>query len=344
MPTFVTKVDPFKGPVDVALEKRNLEKLGPKNQLRGRVINPEGEAIAGAVVSFEFYYGDQANCGGACEGVDPLAVTDDQGNFLIATTKRFDWMTVSVEARSYAKRKFFKLPSGKMQDLKVTEGATVKGRILHDGKPLKNVEMGLVSVDRSENFTGEFVIGTDDDGVFQFLNVPSYQIYYLYGHSSSLKSKGCLPIKKIRVGADKSIKDVGETLVEPGLHLVGRVKLSDGAAIPPNTRVALGREDAWDSDTVELAPDGRFEFVHIPAGSVNLWMRLDGYHISEKNKNLDRLNGGSIVGRIDQDIVGLELLMEPGKFTRPDLSRTGVFGPDAQPREKPLRGAESPSL
>ena len=54
-----------------------------------------------------------------------------------------DWMTVAVEARSFAKRKFFRLPSGKPHDLKLTEGATVSGRVLRDGKPLKNLEMVL---------------------------------------------------------------------------------------------------------------------------------------------------------------------------------------------------------
>jgi hypothetical protein len=295
-------------------------------------------------VNFEFFYGDQANCGGACEGVDPLAVTDEDGKFLIATTKRFDWMTVAAEARLFAKRKFFKLPNGKAHDLKLTEGATVSGRVLKDGMPLKNVELGLVSVDRGENFTGEFVIGTDAEGRFQFLNVPPYQVYYLYGHSASFKGLGAIPIKSVRVSADGSTKYAGDLTVEPGLRLVGRVALADGGAIPPNTQVILGRDDAWDSTKVDLKTDGRFEFIDVPAGSVSLGVRIAGYRISEKNRSLDRLNGGSLMGRIERDIVGLELLLEPGKFVRPDFNKPGGLGPHMQPRDKPLRGAEAPSL
>lgn len=344
MPAFVAKVDPFKGPVDVALEKRSTENLGPKYQLRGRVIDPEGKPVSGAVVSFDFFYGDEANCGGACEGVDPLAVTDEDGAFLIATTKRFDWMTVTVEARTFAKRKFFKLPSGKPQELKLTEGATVKGRILHEGKPVKSVEIGLVSVDRSDNFTGEYIIGTDSEGCFQLLNVPPYQIYYLYGRIDSFKRLGAIAVKKIRVSADGSIKDLGEMTVEPGLRIIGQVVLSDSQAIPPNTKVILGREDAWDSTTVELDASGRFEFGGVPAGSISLSVGLRSYHLSEKNKSLDWLNGGSIVGRIEQDTAGLTLLLEPGPVVQPDFSKVQKLGPDAQPRDKLLRGAESPSL
>ncbi|MBI4658392.1 MAG: hypothetical protein HY735_06035 [Verrucomicrobia bacterium] len=49
------------------------------------------------------------------------------------------------------------------------------------------------------------------------------------------------------------------------------------------------------------------------------------------------------MGRIDQDIVGLELLLEPCRFAPPDFNKPGGLGPDMQPRDKPLRGVESPN-
>ena len=92
------KIDPNSGPVEVTLDPRETSSLGPKNLLSGRVVDPEGKPIPGAVVSFEMFFGDEANCAGRCDGIDPMAVTDDSGEFLLASKKPFDWMTVTVEA------------------------------------------------------------------------------------------------------------------------------------------------------------------------------------------------------------------------------------------------------
>ena len=53
-------------------------------------------------------------------------------------------------------------------------------------------------------------------------------------------------------------------------------------------------------------------------------------------KSLDRLNGGSLVGRIDGDTF-VHVLMESGKFAQPDF-RNMRLGPEAQPYDEPLRG------
>ncbi len=89
-PQFRGKIDPLLGPVTIRLERLDPGKIGPKQALRGRVIGPSGKPIFGATVTFDFFYGDQANCGGACEGVDPVAVTDPSGSFILTATKRFD--------------------------------------------------------------------------------------------------------------------------------------------------------------------------------------------------------------------------------------------------------------
>jgi len=229
-PKFVTKVDPFKGPVNVALDHLEREKFGPKQTLSGRVVDPEGKPVFAAAVNFDFFMGEEANCGGQCEGVDLIAVSDREGHIPITSQKKFDWMTVSVEAHGFARRKFFKLASTKTHELKLSEGATVTGQIVKEGKPLKDVGVGLVSVDRSENFTGNFEIATDDNGRFVFLNVPPYQQYFVYGLMDSLREYGCVPAKRLRVTGDGSTKDAGELAVAPGLRLTGRVVLSDKSA------------------------------------------------------------------------------------------------------------------
>ena len=106
-------------------------------------------------------------------------------------------------------------------------------------------------------------------------------------------------------------------------------------------RCPLGREDAWDSlPDVEVKPDGSFAFDGVPDESVGISVRIPGYHLSEKNHSLDRLNGFSLMGAVSRDVDDLLILLEPGEF-KPDYNRNS--GPDAQPRNKPLRGADAPA-
>ena len=133
-------------------------------------------------------------------------------------------------ARSYLMAADPTLVTRTWQDV-MTEGTTVTGRLVKDGKPLKAVGVGWVSVDRSENFTGNFDVATDENGFFRFQSIPPYQQYFVYGLMDSLKNIGCVPAKRLRVSADGSRKDMGNLEVVAGLRLTGRVVLSDGAPI-----------------------------------------------------------------------------------------------------------------
>ncbi|MDA1274036.1 MAG: carboxypeptidase-like regulatory domain-containing protein [Verrucomicrobia bacterium] len=217
IPKFVPNIDPYGPPVEVTLEQRNLEEIGPKNQLRGTVVNPEGEAIPNAVV-------------------------------------------------------------------------------------------------------------------------------FVYGLMDSVRPYGALPEKRIRLRADGSILDVGELSPVPGNRIVGEVILSDGEPIPFGTKVVLSRDGAWDSTAVDIDPSGQFNMSGIPEGSVTVSVRVPNYRFSEKNKSLDRLNGGSLVGQIAHDIIGLKILLEPGQFVHPDFRILKDFEPSMQPRDEPLRGAETTGL
>jgi len=113
-PKFVTKVDPATGPLRVSLATKSLQGLGPKQKLMGRVVDSEGKPVEAAKIEFEWVEtNDGQGCGGVCDewGVEPLAVSDSDGQFVITAKKPFDRMSVSVEARAFAKGKFTKLNS-----------------------------------------------------------------------------------------------------------------------------------------------------------------------------------------------------------------------------------------
>ena len=341
-PQFVSKVDPFTGPIEAVLKPVNQASLGPKNQLRGRVVGPDNQPLVGAVVNFESYTSGQGGYGGQVEGFDPLAVTDDTGAFRLTGDTPFDSMDVTVEARGFAKKHFTQLASGtKRHQLAVNIGGSVTGRVLLDGKPLKGVAMGMVSVSRSMGeFTGDFEFGTREDGGFQFVNLPPNTDYFLYGKAASLKEHGAISTRRIRVNGDGSTTDAGELAVKSGLRLAGRVVLSDGSEIPQHTRVTVGWRDAWDVVFTDLDDAGRFEFRNLPPGSLSVSTRLAGYRFSAKNASLETLNPYSLRGRLDADKTDLAVLLELGPDLKANVSAF-AGAPDDQAENLPLRGSEA---
>jgi len=301
-PKYVGEVDPAKGPVKVELESRNLADAPPGNTLLGRVVDSQGRPIAGATVeSFGIHTKDGAGHWGSLPGVDPLAVTDDRGVFLITSLKPFAALDVKVEARGFARKSFTELRSGTTRhDLTMTEGAMVSGRIIWHGKPLPGVSVGIASTDRSmEHFTGHFEVGTDSDGRFAFINLPPHVQYNLYGIMQTLQNYGAVVSSQVSTEGDGSKVDAGDLVVDPAHRLAGRVVLDDGKPFPAKTRLLVSLEAAWDSLHIELDQDGHFDTTGIPSGVVSLSVRVPGYRVSAKNASLDTLNPFMLSGRVN---------------------------------------------
>jgi beta-lactamase regulating signal transducer with metallopeptidase domain/uncharacterized GH25 family protein len=337
-PKFVSKVDPAKGPVKIQLEPIEMAAAPPGNCLHGQVVDSDGKPIVGAVVEahgIRTYNG--GGLWGALPGVDPLAVTDDKGDFLITSLKPFDMMDVRVSARGNANKTFTKLASGnEPHKLVLTEGASITGRVLFRGKPLTNVEVGVVSVDRgTENFTGNFDVGTDANGRFLLVNLPPNVDYFIYGLMKRLEPYGAIPAQVVHAGEDGGVTDVGDLVVRPGHRLAGLVVLADGDPLPPNTRLLISREKAWDSIQVNLPPDGRFDVTNVPTETYTLSVRVPGYRVSAKNGSFDTLNPFRLVGRVDEDMTNLTFLLEKGK----NLASQEYDSPESDwPQNRPLEG------
>jgi hypothetical protein len=337
-PKFVERVDPAKGPISVNLEPQLLAGVPPQLILRGRVIDMKGAPIEGAAVeTLGYHTKDGGGMGGEIEGLDPLAVTDARGNFLITSRKEFASLDLKVEARGFANRMFLKVRGdAPAPNLQLTEGAAITGRVIWNGQPLANVEVGVVSEDWTlENFTGDFEVGTDADGRFAFFNLPPNVRYHVYGKMNTLAQYGTTGFAVMDAGGDGSTTNIGDLAVGSANRLSGRVVLKDGKTIPPHTRLNVSREDAWDSLLVDLDKDGAFKVSGIPKEAISLNVAVDGYRFSSKNESLDLQNPFRLVGRIEHDITNLMILLEYGGMLEPQavLSASGKDLP-------PLRGAE----
>ena len=335
-PTFVKRIDPSAGPASATLPARSLP-ADPAQLLRGRVVGPGGLAIADAVISPESLRWNTPNgptgAGGAVEGLDPIAISNDKGEFEVAFNKPGIEMTVTVEARGMAPRRFADLAMGSQRHtLEVSEGATVQGRVMHDGKPLANVQMGLVSRSRSMGqFFSEVRIGTDSDGRFLFANVPAPGDWYVYPKMESIVSLGCAEAVKVSTKDDGATVKLNDIHLRPGHRLRGQVILTDGKPIPAGMTIGIGGDRAWDGQTVPLPPDGRFEFRNLPDDDYSINPAVKGYRLSRENPNL----AWSIEGFVDSDVDDLVILLDPGTE---DFA--GRFG--GKFRGKPFVSAQRP--
>ncbi len=272
----------------------------------------------------------------ACTGVDRVAISNRRGEFVLTSEKPLKSLDLLIEAAGLATRNCLKVaPGEQVTELKLESGVTVRGRFTQAGQVVAGVAVGLAQVDRTiDKFVGEYTIGTDSEGRFTFNNVAPNFEYWVYGKMDSLKKIGAVAAQKLKVGESGSVADAGTLEVKPGHRVRGRVVLSDGEKVPAQTRILLGRENAWDSQLAELDEQGRFELIGVPSETVSISVHLKAYRLSGRNISLDRLNPFRLSGRVDGDVDALVVLLEPGEMLPSESGRDG-----GSQRDQPLRGA-----
>jgi peroxiredoxin/uncharacterized GH25 family protein len=335
-PEFVAKVDPAEKPIEVSLKPISGGDT-PEKRAHGIVLDDEGKPISGAVVSIRgVSRGNSTRFGGNKE-VDPVAVTDDAGEFAINSTEPFEAVGVDVEAAGFAKGIFQKLATrGEVHKLKLNEGVTVKGKVLRDGKPLAGVDMGIAGADRnSEIFVGDFTVGTDTNGAFLFPNLPARTDYFIYGRMKSFGEKGSIPSRRVKTQDIGSTLDVGDLAVQPAFRLEGVVRLTDSNSIPEKTQVMVTREDAWDQLLTQVDAQGRFKLAGIPPEAISVYARVPDYRYTLRNASLDVQNPTSLIGKLQTNKTDLLIELERGE------RRERLDGNWQAQREEPLRGAEA---
>ena len=340
-PKTVNKADPAKGkPVKIELEPVVAADAPPGQTLSGRVLDPQGKPIAGALVEVSGLESkDGGGRYGGYAGIDREALTGADGTFLITDKTPFDMMLVTVTARSYADKKFDRLTSGTPHDLVMTEGAGLHGRVLLNDQPLAGVSVGISAVNQGMGaFLGHFEVGTDKEGNFDFIHVPPDGDYNIYTLMSSMKNKGAVPPGRVHIGADGETTEAGDLVVGPAHILAGRVVLADDQPVPAKTLLYVGSDTDWDSQRITLGKDGGFNVPGIPPEIITLSVRIKGYHTSSRNVSVDQMNPFRLIGRVDHDITNLVVLLENGPETPPDYQH---YDPDFQEmRNRPLTGAE----
>ena len=342
-PGFFKDVDAARGPWRGVLS-RSRQPVPSEHLVRGRVVDSRGDPVAFAIVEVQTYTQGSLVTGGVPAGADAVAVTDEAGWFELRMPPPVTSVSLRIEAQARAPLVVENVaPGGTEKKFVLTEGVSITGRVVRNGRPVPDVLVGAMSADRTyRTQAGGHEVATGSDGRFLLVNLAPNLEYHVYGRLSSLTNLGVLPIRRGNPGGDGAVWDLGDWQIQPGNRLAGRVRLSDGKSIPAQTLLVIDREDAWDTLAIELPSDGRFEIPNLPPDEpLSVRVALDGYHLARSNGSLDWLNPWRLIGRLPEDKRDLTILLELGDrkaaSADPDLYQDLQ---DARPAHLPLCGAE----
>lgn len=275
---FAERVDPAKGPIREVVLEKHTRPADPAQIVRGRVVDIHGTPVPDALVEEQ---GILFPGGGEISGMvrDLITVTNGNGDFEIAYPKPFETMTLRISPRAMSARLVTEPSGDDRRTVVVTQGATVRGRLVQNGKPVPQVEVTLaIHNTGAADYLRNIQIGTNDEGKFAITNVPPRRVWFLYGEMDSLAPQGlATDVVECATKDDGQTVNMGDIPVGAAYTLRGKATLGDGKSIPPGMHVNITSARVPNGQTLILPPDGRFEFKGLARGVYEVLPAVKGY-------------------------------------------------------------------
>jgi hypothetical protein len=301
-------------PVPNRLDK--IESL--RVNLRGRVVDTHGQAIAGASVTITIK--DSSN-----EKILKAIKTDANGDYSIVFPSQpaNGFGPIEYEAPGHVRWRLSSDKHGTEQRrlIELEPGVSLGGSIVHQGQRIAGVKIQLAPVDQEAYmFLDDWTSISDEHGEFRFNDVPADFDGTLCFEADSLKHVGAIPPMKVRTGSPGASRVVvGPIEVGPARKVAGRVIFRDGMKVPAGTTLRMQGELSWLEQEAKLDAEGRFEVTGMYPGKWSLAILFpnhlyapDGYRLSSENVSLDHSSAAYLTGMLDRDITDLTILFEPG--------------------------------
>ncbi len=230
-------------------------------RIEGTVLGHDGKPLTGCEVSAQTETKGPITSS-RVRSVTPVSITNEAGRFVMVAESDVDAAEFSFKAPGYALSKLDWVRR-QPRDLNLTlnRGASLIGRLVFRGKPIRQAMLGIVQADRSfNNVVTPMELATDDDGVFRFDNLRPETDYVLCTHVNQA-IKGVLPPSLVKLAADNQLVDLGEIECEPAQKLTIKVQMQDGSKIPEDCMMFLGRDKAWFSVQLKFKTESVFEIA-----------------------------------------------------------------------------------
>jgi hypothetical protein len=329
-----------------ALYNQRNDTFIPKHRKTiGRITNYDGESIVGARVGVDSVQIEKPTQRSIPEGMDPMAISDANGVFILTSETPFTTLDLAISAREYAPLKMTGIEPGKHWIIQMTEGVTIRGRVLKNNKPVSGTTMVLDGIYRSDDFYARHSeLATNAEGYFEFLNMPPLTDYYLRGKMDDSSPHGALEPLWVTTKGDGTLVDVGNLQITPDLRIAGRLILDSKAALPPDTKIVITTERGWDRSETIVAENGQFELAGLPLDRYRISVQIPNHRLAIENPNLNLFNGSHLEGTLNTNLENLTILVEAGpQHTRGNLRKTQRLlnrsrgGPFRNPIEIPSR-------
>jgi hypothetical protein len=296
----------------------------PNRRTVGQVLLPDGSPAKGALVTPRV--AEPLTSSTASFQMGEATTADDAGRFAIESEQALRWLEVRVTQPGAMDRRLFRLvPGGQENVLQLSAGATVSGRLLHQGLPAAGVKLAMtpaelpryrVTLDSPRLVIGAYEATSDAQGCFVFRNVHPEMAFRLYTRMHSLAARNLAAIdREVYSPADGGAIEIGEVNLHPAHTLRGRLIVQDLKQPISGAAVVLERVDTLDSQIVPVDADGRFEVRGLPSGAVALGLEARGLRLSPHNPGRDPTNPISLAGRVREDL-SIAVLVEPKEAPR----------------------------
>jgi hypothetical protein len=280
----VTKVmDPTsKEPLAVRLQKHAE---APKNQIvRGRVVDLDGKAIAGAHIDVRHYKKGNRGSSSVSRMIDPLAITDANGDFQLISQEPLDGVMVRASLPGYAPSEgYWDFQKGNPITISLGLGARIQGTLVYGGQPMKNTKIGVVQRHRSiHDLITPVDVVTDVDGFFQFDRLPPAMEYILYTHVNQNAIAALAPTI-IAAPQHGQTADFDRIEALKPVKLTAKLKTSDGSKFPPKSGLHLGSNEAWHGTTASLTetPECVIAINDLPKNSYRISFKVPGLDVHQ---------------------------------------------------------------